>query len=287
MGVTFVLSGGANLGAAQVGMLLALDEAGIRPDRIVGTSAGAVNGAWLASEFPLEDLAEVWRGIRRSDIFPAAPVRAFFGFAGLRDHLVPNGSLRRLLERHVTFDRLEDAAVPFHVVTTDVLTGRDVRLDRGPSVDAVMASAAIPGVFPPIRVDGRLLMDGGVINNTPISHAVELGADTVWVLATGHACVLPKPPSSALAMALHGVNLAIHDRLALDVDRYSGDVDLRVVPPLCPVSLMPTDFSQSADLIERAHRHTKAWLTTPHVHDSPSSEAVALLSPGHAHAPGH
>lgn len=208
----------------------------------------------------MTDLAEVWRGLRRSDVFPAGPLGGLLGFAGRRDHVVSSRGVRQLLELHLRFERLEDAAVSFHVVAADVLTGLDVRLSSGPAVESVLASAAIPGVLPPVEVAGRALMDGGVVNNTPISHAVALGGDTVWVLATGYACALTEPPRSALGMALHAVTLVVHQRLALDIEQYADRVDLRVVPPLCPIAVPPTDFGQAASLIDRAQAHTRDWL---------------------------
>ncbi len=263
MSVAFVLSGGASLGSIQVGMLQALIANGIRPDLIVGTSVGAVNGAWLASgdtEARLAELADIWRGLKRHDVFPVNPVTGFFGFAGWSNHLVPDQGLRRLLRRHLRFERLEDAPIELHVVATDVLTGADVQLSQGNAIDAIMASAAIPGVFPPVRIGGRLLMDGGVVENTPIGHAVELGATTVWVLPSGGVCSIEKVPESALGMALHAILLAISQRIAFDIERYEGRVDLKVVPPLCPLAISPSDFSHAAELIPRARTKTAHWL---------------------------
>jgi NTE family protein len=274
----FVLSGGANLGAAQVGMLTALHEAGVEPDLVVGTSVGALNGAWVAAGAELDELGEVWRTLRRDTVFPTRPLGGLLGFLGKRNHLVPNSGIRRLLRDHLRFDRLEHAPVPFHVVATDVLTGQDVPLSRGDAAEAILASAAIPGVLPPVRIDGRDLMDGGVVNNTPISHAVNLGADVVWVLATGYSCALADPPGSALGMALHAVTLVIHQRLAIDVERYERRVDLRVVPPLCPITITPTDFGHAAELIERAYGVTRDWLAT----GAAASGQARLLEP-HRH----
>lgn len=256
----FVLSGGANLGAAQAGMLLALDEAGIVPDLVVGSSVGAVNGAWVAGRGDLRALGEVWRSLRRGDVFPTRPLGGLLGFLGRSDHLVSDSGLRQLLRDHLRFDRLEDAPIPLHVVATDLLTGQDVLLSSGDAHEAILASSAIPGVLPVVQIGDRALIDGGVVNNTPISHAVDLGADTVWVLATGYSCALDHPPGGALGVALQAATMVIHQRLGVDVLRYAQSVDLRVVPPLCPISVAPTDFSQADDLIRRAHLHTRAWL---------------------------
>ena len=159
-----------------------------------------------------------------------------------------------------------------------MLSGQDVLLSSGDAVDAIAASAAIPAVFPPVSIDGRDLIDGGVVNNTPLSHAVALGAEVIWVLPTGYSCALPESPKGALAMALHGLTLTVNQRLALDVARFESAVDLRVIPPLCPVRVSPADFSQSAQLIERSHDAARAWLSSRH----PATGQAALLEP-HRH----
>ena len=200
---------------------------------------------------------------------------------GRRTHLVPNNGLRRLLAEKLQFTRLEDAPVPLHVVATDVISGMDVLLSSGNAVDAIAASAAIPGVFPPVSIDGRDLMDGGVVNNTPISHAVALGADRVWVLPTGYSCDLPESPKTAVNMALHAMTIAVNHRLAVDVERFERVVDLRVIRPLCPVATSGADFSHAATLIERSHAATREWLAAC----PPSTGQAGLLEP-HRHERG-
>jgi len=245
-------------------MLQALFERGIAPDLIVGTSAGAINGAFIASREPTaataEALGEIWRGLRRGAVFPTNPLTGFIGFIGRSDHLVPNGNLRRILARSIEVDRLEQMPVPLHVVVTDVLSGQELRLSRGPTVDAVMASAAIPGVFAPVEVEGRRLMDGGVSDNTPISHAIELGADEVYVLPTGYACALHAPPRGALAMLLHAMSLLIQQRLHLEIELYRDRAKLVVLPPPCPQEIQPIDFSHAAQLIDRALADSRQFL---------------------------
>lgn len=262
MTVAFVLSGGASLGAVEVGMLRALYERGVRPDFVVGTSVGALNGGWLAGHpgDPVDGLAQVWQSLHRSDVFPTDPLRGFLGFIGRRRGFVPSHKLRTLIASHLTFERLEDAPIPLHVGVVDVLSGRDTLLSTGPALDAILASAAIPAVFDPVVVDGVPYMDGGVVNNTPISHAVALGATTVWVLCAGYPCALDAAPRGTLAMGLHALTLLIHQQLADDVERFEPLVELRVLPPLCPLRVSPTDFSHGAELIERAYTASLAWL---------------------------
>jgi len=259
-----VLSGGASLGAIQVGMLQALFERHIRPDLIVGVSAGALNGAFVAARpqgpATAAELAEIWIDLHRGKVFPLNPLTGLFGFAGLRGHMVPDSGLRALIGRHLTTERLEDLRVPLHVVATDVLTGLEVRLSEGPLPAAILASTAIPGVLPSVDWQGRALMDGGVANNTPISHAIELGARRVYVLATGQTCELEAAPRGALGMVLHATNLLVHRRLADDITRYRDAAELIVLPPPCPVRVQPMDFSQAESLIAQALQESRRFL---------------------------
>jgi NTE family protein len=262
--VAFVLSGGASLGAVQVGMLRALADHDIRPDLLVGTSVGAVNGAFLASRRfgpeAVDELAELWLGIRRGQVFPVEPFTGLLGFLGTRRNLVPGGALRRLLARHTAQGRLEDLPMPLHVIACDVLDGREVRLSEGPLIDAVMASAAIPGVLPPVDWDGRLLIDGGVLNNTPITHAIELGADEIYVLPTGGPCELTEAPRGAIGMVVHATTLMVAHRFAEESLAFAGRPGLTILPPPCPLDVQPMDFGHAADLMARAEAEAGAFL---------------------------
>jgi NTE family protein len=244
-------------------MLLALAEHDIVPDVLVGASVGAVNAAWVAGYPGLDGarrLADLWRGITRKDVFPLAPWVAVLALLGRGDHLVTPGNLIRLLSDHLPYERLEQSAIPLHVVATDIRTGMETVLVRGRAVEAVLASAAIPGVFPPVRVGDEYLVDGGVADNTPISTAVKAGAARIYVLPTGYACALPRPPRGAFGMALQAITLLLQQRLHKDVERYQPWTDLRVVPPLCPLDVSPLDFSHTGQLIDRSHALTQRWL---------------------------
>jgi NTE family protein len=174
--------------------------------------------------------------------------------------MVDPSGLRRLLERHLGCKRLEEAAVPVHVVATDRLLGTEVVISAGPVVDAVLASAAIPGVFPPVTIDGRELIDGGVANNTPISTAIRLGARRLVVLPTGFACALKRVPGSAIGQALHALSLLVARQLVHDIERWGSAAALHVVPPLCPVDTSPYDYSACGALIDRSARTTREWI---------------------------
>jgi NTE family protein len=255
--VAFVLSGGASLGAIQVGMLHALYEREIKPDLIVGTSAGAVNGAFIASRPPTVEtahsLAAIWRGLRTFEVFPPNPVTATLALLGKRDHLVPNTGLSALLSRYQQFTRMEEASIPFHVIATDIRSGAERRISAGDARSAVLASAAIPGVYPAIEFDGDDLVDGGVSNNTPISDAAALGATSVYVLPTGTTCELPAPPRAAIPMLVHAITLLINQRLAEDIKRFSAASELIVLPPPCPLEVLPSDFHRADTLIRQGY----------------------------------
>lgn len=285
MTTAFVLSGGGSLGAVQVGMLRALGDHGFAPDLLVGSSAGALNAAFVAghgtSAASIDRLEGVWRSLRRQDVFPFAPHRHVLALAGLRPSLCAPDGLRRLVETHLTYDRIEDAGIPLHIVATDVLSGTEVVLDSGDPLDAVLASAAIPGVFPTVTVDGRALFDGGVADNTPISQAVRLGADRVVVLPAGVPCALATPPRGAVATAVHALTLLVAQRLALDVAAYHERVELVVLPPLCPLSVSSVDFRAAGVLVERAATATARWLAAGN-HRLPHPERFVSL---HRHHP--
>jgi NTE family protein len=242
---------------------------------IVGSSAGAINAAFIASREPTvqtaRELGAIWRGLNRGSIFPLNPVTGLLGFVGRGTHFVPSGNLRRLIERHAGFDRLEDARVPLHVIVTDLLSGRELRLSTGPAVDAVMASAAIPGVFAPVSVDGDLLIDGGVCDNTPISHAIELGAEEIYVLPTGFSCDLDAPPRAALNMLVHAMSVMLAQRLYVEIELYRERARVIVLPPPCPQHVQPIDFSHAGELIDRALAESRTFLDGLEADSSPDA----------------
>ncbi len=256
-----VLAGGGSFGAVQVGMLRALVARGLVPDLVVGSSVGAINGAYFAGTPNANGIAQleaIWRGLHRGEVFPIG----WRGALGLirRGFAVDPCGLRRLVERHLPYQAIEKAALPLHLVATDLLSGSTVRLSSGPVAEAVLASCAIPALFPPVCIGQTHLIDGAVANNTPISVAVELGAKRVIVLPTGFACSLSAAPRGALASALHALTLLIARQLVMELERYRDQAEIVTVPPLCPLSVSPYDFSQAGELIERAAAQTQRWL---------------------------
>ena len=259
----FVLAGGGSLGAVEVGMLQVLLDWGETPSFMVGASAGAINAAYFAAEptrAGADGLEKLWCALRRRDIFPIN-LRSVIGLLRRRDYLVDSQALRHLLERHLPYRRLEEAAIPLHIVASDMLSGDEVLLSSGSVVDAVLASTAIPGIFPPVQIDGRLLVDGGVANNTPISTAIKLGATRIIVLPTGFACALNQVPTGAIARAMHALSLLVSRQLVHDAERLAGSsIELRIVPGVCPLETSPYDYSVARTLIAQAKAGTLQWL---------------------------
>ena len=217
----FVFAGGG-LGAIEVGMLRELVASGERPDCVIGASAGAINAAYFAGRPDADGIAmleALWCRIRQ-DVMPFSMRSLIAMLLRNRPHLVEADALRLLLEKNLPYRRIEQAALPLHIVATDVLSGREVVLSAGPVVDAVQASAAIPGVFPSVSIDGMELVDGGVANNTPISVAIALGARRIVVLPAGFACALRVPPRSPIAHATHALTLVIARQLVRDLELY-------------------------------------------------------------------
>lgn len=259
-------------------MLRALFEAGIVPDSITGTSAGAINAVGIAQNPTLEGVGElerIWLGLKRADIFPFKPFYGFLGFIGRRDSLVVNHGLRELVSSNLRIANLEEAAIPLAVVATEVRSGSERVFRSGPALESVLASAAIPGIFPPVLIDGVAYMDGGVADHTPISAPANDGIDDVFVLSAGSSCALNRAPRSTVGVALQALSVLVQRQVWQDISRYSGECRLHIVPPICPVSVSPLDFTQSATLIETAYRSTRDWL------DKGAPSAVELLQPHH------
>ena len=265
----FVLGGGGVLGAGEVGMLRALLEAGVVPDLVVGTSVGAVNGAFLAAEPTVAAtvrLAELWRELSADGGVFAGSWGTRVGTAlRSRTHLHPSDPLRALLTAHLPVQRVEDLAVPFQCVAAAVERAAEHWFDRGPLVEAVLASAAVPGLLPPVRIGDEHYLDGGLVNSIPVSRAVELGATTVWVLQVGRVEQPLAVPTRPWEVALVAFEIARRHRFATDMASLPGSVTVHVLPtgdemPTGLASLRYRDTRSVGPRVERAHAATAAYL---------------------------
>ena len=137
-----------------------------------------------------------------------------------------------------------------------------MRLSSRTAVDAVLASCAIPAIYPPVRIGERLLIDAAVASNTPIRVAVELGATRLIVLPTRFACPLVAPPQGSFDAAFHAMDLVVIQQLMQDIERYSSQAEIITVPPICPQAVAPYEFSHAGELIDTATRSTRQWLAS-------------------------
>ena len=182
---------------------------------------------------------------------------------------------RQLVERtvrqtHVVVDQ------PTHLVAADLLSGRQVLISAGDLVDGVLASAAIPGILPPVESVSRHLVDGSVALHAGVSQAVDLGATVVYVLPTGAPCALPEPPPSAVGVALHSLTLLIGQHLINEIAALQGAAEIKVLPPLCPLAVSASDFRHAAQLISRARRTSLEWISSGDI-DLPAPERFLSL----------
>jgi NTE family protein len=264
MKTAWVLRGGASFGAVQVGQARALIEVGHHPDFLYGASAGALNAAWLASDPTLEGLstlAQLWTAMRGRDVFPFNPFTVIAGLMGLSDHTVSSRPFARWLRRVSPLRRLEDGVLGLGVMTTDIQTGEEVLLERGPAVPALLASCAMPGIFPPVHIDGRWLMDGGIANDTPVGRAVQAGAERVWVLPCVPEGRLAKP-RSALGALLASSSIALARQSTRELAAWSSACELFVVPAPAVPGASPFRFDHCSKLIEAGHEVARQWLAT-------------------------
>jgi NTE family protein len=229
--VAFVLGGGGLLGAHEVGMLAALAEAGIEPDVVLGTSIGAVNGALYAAEpgpAGLERLRSVWRD--SEVLWSGQALRRLTTLARTRTYLQPFGELRDRLAAVLPVQRVEDLAIPFQCVAASIERAAEHWFTEGPLAEVVLASCAVPGILPPVRVGEEHFFDGGIVNSIPVNRAFALGARTIYVLQVGRLEQSLKPPRWPWEVGLVAFEIARRHRFAHDLNSLPDGVELHVLP---------------------------------------------------------
>ena len=229
----FVLSGGGNQGVGQVGMLRALLERGYLPDVIIGTSAGALNGSVIATtptKEGVDRLEEVWLGLRGDQIFPGNMLRHAWNVLRRDDHLISNEGLRGVITAAGPAATFEELVIPMRVVTTDLITGDEHIFVRGPLHEALLASAALPGIFPPVEYNGMTLVDGAVVNLIPISHALAGPIDRIFVLDVSDP-IGERPIRSPLDVAIRAFAISRDQRFELELQWIPKEIQVVVLPP--------------------------------------------------------
>lgn len=245
----------------QVGQLRALAKTDIVPDLVVGTSVGALNGAVVAEdpEMAADRLAAIWSTVVREDVFGKTmdtAVRVATRASGLID----NKPLRSFIESAITSRDFSDLAIPLTAVATDFEIGEAVPISSGDLVSAVMASAAIPAVFPSIERDGRKLVDGGVVANVPIAIAAARGAQTLVVLDCGFTFVAPQKDTSLLSILLRTAAIMAAQQVRRDLQIVTGKTVLYLPGPW-PITSRPDEFGRSQELATAAFDLCRDWLS--------------------------
>jgi NTE family protein len=267
--VAFVLGGGGVLGAGEVGMLRALLEAGVQPDMVLGTSVGALNGAFLAASPTVEateELAELWAELAGAGgVFTGSLVTRAATMARTGTHLHRSGPLRALLREHLPVERIEDLAVPFQCVAASIERAAEHWFDEGPLADAVLASCAVPGLLAPVRIGDEHFLDGGLVNSIPVSRAVQLGAGTVFVLQVGRVESPLSPPRLPWQVGMVAFEIARRHRFAADMASLPDDVTVHVLPTgdVLPEGLRQLryrDSRRSSDRVQRAYEASTDYL---------------------------
>jgi NTE family protein len=232
-GVVFVLGGGGGpLGAHEVGMLGALLERGILPDLVLGTSIGAINGAAICADpsvAGVERLTTLWSALDRSDVFGGSLIRRAAKLARTRTHLHGNEALRARLQAQLP-DKIEELNVPFQCVAASIERAAEHWFADGPLVDAVLASAAVPGLLPPVEIGGEHFIDGGIVNSIPVSRAVALGARRIYVLHVGRLDRPLEPPRWPWEVGLVAFEVARRHRFVDDLAALPAEIEVHVLP---------------------------------------------------------
>jgi NTE family protein len=259
--LAYVLPGGGALAAYQVGVLDALTSAGLQPDRLIGVSAGAMNAAlfaWASDADGVRHIEQIWTIVKRRDLMRVHPGRLALALAGKRSSFLDNRHGTAFLRKHLGERRIEHAPIPLTIIATDLATGRPVTLNSGDVVSAIIASSAFPGVFPPMEIDGRTLIDGGVVADVPLDAAIDLGVASAVVVTVPPLAPTPVPQhpvSVVLRSSTWGVEA--HGRTA--VARPPDGLQVIEIPSQ-PSTITTFNVNAAATAIGEARHFTEAWL---------------------------
>jgi len=280
--IAFVLSGGGNRGALEVGALQALFDHGIRPDMLVGSSAGAMNAAFIATDPTPEGakrLEEIWKEVKKEDVFPGNWFTMAWRFITGQDSLFPNDNLRRFVKAHIPPDkqRFGDLPVRLYITAANLNTctlylfGEDLNAFL---LDAVMASAALPVSFPPLEYRGWQYVDGAVVANVPIEIAIDKGATTIYAINVGYAGEREEEIHGIVPIALRTITAIMYQHLLDDLEeaQEAPGVTLHHIHIQAFQDISSWDFSHTAEMIEEGRRITEEYLE----HPVPAREVLRL-----------
>jgi NTE family protein len=261
--VGYVLGGGGSLGAVQVGMLQALGERHIPPDLVAGTSVGSLNGAVLAMEpkSAANRLSHLWLRMTRERVFPGGLLAQVRTLQHTRTHLFPSTGLATVITDFLGANlAFGDLALPFAAVTTDIATARPHVLREGPLLPALLASAAIPGIYPPVELGSQRLYDGGLVANVPMRQAVAMGARSLIVLDCNFPGNIPEVSGSIAEVVFYTVMVTMRSQAVLEAPLVAAELPVVYLHGPEPLRISPLDFRQTGALIETAYEAARAFL---------------------------
>jgi NTE family protein len=260
--IAVVLGGGGVLGAHEVGMLEALAEYGVVPDAVFGTSIGAVNGAFYAAEptrAGSRRLRELWSEAQMSQLSSSAFLRRAGTLARSRTHLESFGKLRDRLNEALPVSRVEDLPVPFQCVAASIERAAEHWFESGPLAEVILASCAVPGILPPVKIGDEHFIDGGIVNSIPVSRAVAQGATCIFVLQVGRVEQPLQPPRWPWEVGLVAFEVARRHRFAHDLHSLPDGVEVHVLPTGGSAAPAYNDIAGQLQL-RRPTRNVARWI---------------------------
>ena len=266
----FVLGGGGRWGAVEVGMIRALEEAGVVPDIVLGTSIGAFNGSVIADLPGPEGVARLmglWDEITNTGVLKGGAFERIRNVATFRPAIHTTSELRQVLEHVYPDDKqIEDLQTPFQCVAASIERAAEHWFTEGPLIDALLASSAVPALFPPVKIGDEHFYDGGLVNSVPVGRAISLGASAIYVLQVGRMESPLRPPRRLHESALISFEIARRSRFTMALENLPEDIDLHVLPSGNPLAfddrrqLRWRDTTTTAELAEGAYAASSAYL---------------------------
>jgi len=275
--VGYVLGGGGSLGAVQVGMLQALAEHDIAPDIVAGTSVGSLNGAVVALDpkSAANRLSHLWPRMTRERVFPGGLLSQMRTLQHTKTHLFPSTGLAAVIADFLGADTaFDDLRLPFAALAMDIATARPHVLSDGRLLPALLASAAIPGIFPPVQLGPLRLYDGGLVANVPMRQALAMGARSLVVLDCNFPGHTPDPPETMAEVLFYTAMVSMRTQAVFEAPLAAAEVPVVYLHGPEPHPVSPLDFRQTGTLIEAAYEAARSFLddlrvTGPGLYGSP------------------
>lgn len=247
-----VLSGGGVLGALQAGILRALFRTPYRPDLIVGTSVGALNGAFVSFRPDAEgadELVNIWSSLRDKSLFMFNPLRIAYQMFTQKLCLFNSDLLKELVEQYAPADDFDATTTPLYITTTNLSKGYKQVFHEGPISRALLASTALPGFFCPVEIDGDQYVDGGVLANLDLDTAIDLGATEILAIDLSR-CIDGKRPDSMVNLWMQTLDVIQRERVESEMARLAPKAHITLIQPGIETSQSLSSFNKVEQLMD-------------------------------------